>query len=1338
MSNVKEEEYPPSSYNTSTRTRKDSTSSNLRSRISLSLRRNVGKGSKEKDGADNVTGYTEGQSVRQSTSINRSPLNGNGQESTSSYDASIQQSKQPLTPTATNGEESAKGSISDSQGDPRSAHKRTISNVSKKHRRNQSDAPTMSAVTEKKSVPRQNHQPIIVDNPLRSVMPKITQFFVISAFFSIVLTRFVHWILALLLVFILAYVLRTQLQIATDDSEWTKAESARIAQQETDEKNSESVEWMNAVLKTVWPLINQDYFVPFIDLMEDALMQQVPGIVHGCRVEDLDQGTVPLHIQSFSLLDSSEVAFIEGASANEIHDMDVGMENNEEVMKHAEDSGKGDIGFDVGEFVNLELTFAYRSPAARRKKMKSNRAEGVMTEEEREAQVSGYQSELPIDQIHMLIYMAIGLQKIAAVEIPVWCEVLGIEGKMRLRLQLVPTAPFVAHVAFTFVGKPKIEISAKPLGRRMVIDAMHLPIISSYVLHSIEAVVKNFISPHSYTVDIASLLEAQDGPRNVYALGVIVLVIHQGINLPAADTNGTSDPFVSVSFARAGKPLFTTRVLLKTKDPIWHEMAILPVSPDEVRDQERLRMTIFDADRFSVDDPLGKVEVSIDKLINRALQHHNEQDKPSLMETQTEDIRAMRKGAKVQGRLSYSVGFFRLSKPAQGKRTAGKTNLLRQAADRHEETPISGASLSEQQEKQLPVLPETPSPPKSSDPSQDKRMEDLYRNYTTPFDRFVHSIGFPLDEKVLAHRKERKDRVKKLTTMMEGEAQATFGPPSKAWKSGILAFHIHSIEGLGFEGPQRSWTNSKRLSQKPQYAADEDVLGEGTSKMPNSYVQVLINDEAVYRTRTKTFNPQPFFNAGTERIVTDFDTGRIDLVVRDARQRENDPILGVVGIKLSDVITSTCRVTQWYTLTGGLGYGKIRLTLLWRSVELNIPVQLRGWNVGVIEVASSFVGGVTASHKAVLEKRDAHISFETVGGRAETEPVTPEVEDRKAEHEKDSLSYRWNLAAPVRIPVRQRYPNFLYIHLRSDSRVPGRSHRIAHAVIPMNRLDDNKEVRKRVPLYETSEWQKFEQDVLRDMTKEDQLAESSKGTKKLIPVLDEMVEDTSGEAAGKETKDAKGDSTLKQVGYLDIVLVFHAGLGPEHRSILAGDHELRAAFECFQTLVDCSQRAQPRMLSVARKRKLSYVGPRQAAGVIGSESGMIDISAANKEANDLRIDTEAAQAENKGKNRVEIEEVDDDDDDFDSDEFEGEHLSDDDGTVEDDDGLIEGDTPEGRRARAHNLHRQQRGAAQVKTFRTLQWLKTNAEDGVVRMKRIAKKEQSKRIAKMESEGVSHF
>jgi len=65
------------------------------------------------------------------------------------------------------------------------------------------------------------------------------------------------------------------------------------------------------------------------------------------------------------------------------------------------------------------------------------------------------------------------------------------------------------------------------------------------------------------------------------------------------------------------------------------------------------------------------------------------------------------------------------------------------------------------------------------------------------------------------------------------------------------------------------------------------------------------------------------------------------------------------------------------------------------------------------------------------------------------------------------------------------------------------------------------------------------------------------------------------------------------------------------------------------------------------------------------------------------------------------------------------------------------DSPEGRRARARALHRHQRGAAQLKGFRTLTWMKTNAEDGVAKVKRQFGK-QSKRGGKMEAEGISHF
>ena len=53
--------------------------------------------------------------------------------------------------------------------------------------------------------------------------------------------------------------------------------------------NEESVGWMNHALRALFPLINTDILTPFIDLVEDALLTQVPPIVvsPGISVERL-------------------------------------------------------------------------------------------------------------------------------------------------------------------------------------------------------------------------------------------------------------------------------------------------------------------------------------------------------------------------------------------------------------------------------------------------------------------------------------------------------------------------------------------------------------------------------------------------------------------------------------------------------------------------------------------------------------------------------------------------------------------------------------------------------------------------------------------------------------------------------------------------------------------------------------------------------------------------------------------------------------------------------------------------------------------------------------------
>ncbi|TKY90381.1 hypothetical protein EX895_000379 [Sporisorium graminicola] len=1127
------------------------------------------------------------------------------------------------------------------------------------------------------------------------------------------------------------HILYRKLNERGDDATWALEMEAAARRNALPDAGEESVEWLNKALATAWPLINSDYFAPFVDLLEDSLMTQVPGVVHNVRVEDMDQGSIPLRVKSFRVLPSDDKAFLQGAVV-QAH-KDAGESDADAPSPHHGDSEDDDAGVDVGDYVNLEVTFAYRGAATKKGLFRSTvntnsgplNASGPVAADEAEEEADFDQlKDVPTERIHLLLYLSVGLQKIAAVDIPVWIEMVGIEGKARVRLQMTPVAPFVKHAAVTFVGAPKLEISAKPLGKKMVIDAMNLPLMSSYVLHAVEDVIKGFIAPLSYTVDVAALLGAGDGPQNVYSLGVICFVLHQADDLAAADANGQSDPFVQASFARAGKPLFTSRIVRKRRDAVWQETGFLLVSPDEVRDHDRLRFTVFDADRFSADDPLGKVEISLHRLI-RKFHPDGESRSTNLLETRTDKLLPLRKGASVQGTLKYSVGFFGLAHAPGTGHAPSRRKLLNSVNSTAQDdsasldlvSPIDGKNRKDD-DKLVPPLPD------QKQSTSDSSVDPDLSSYMTGFDKFVHGLGLPMDDEVLRKRKMRKERVQKLATMIEGAKQATADPPTAELPSGILAFHIHSIAGLEVPSTQKSLGGtSKRLSQKsrngPAPTDESQAEGGAGGKLPSSYVQVFLNDEAIFRTRTKTLNPRPYINAGSERFIGDWTTARLDFTVRDARMRESDAILGCVGLRLADVLTESSHSTGWYTLTGGLGFGKIRLTLLFRSVELSVPRPLRGWNVGIVEVASVKVTGVP---QMLLDKKACHLSLETVGGKKSTDDTEPVDEYESGMGSEATVSYEWSLKEPIRLPVRQRYPSSVYLSLRTDSRLPGRTHHHAWAFLPLNRVSDETRIQRRLRLFDSSEWDKVEQDVLR-ATSDPELLQTEEGLvkAKLLPVLEELCRTGAATISDEAVSAAK----LRAIGWVEVDLIFHRGIAPEHRSCTAGDSEMRFAFDTYMTLLDAGERARPRTLAMERFRANN-------ANATGARPGTHSRTASHASSAPGVISEKTGQL-GEDAHRGEGGGGDDGDDDslyaLSLTETELDRLAEEEG---------DSDSPEGRRARARALHRNQRGAAQIKGFRTLTWMKTNAEDGMAKMKRQFGSKHSKRIGKMEAEGISHF
>lgn len=51
---------------------------------------------------------------------------------------------------------------------------------------------------------------------------------------------------------------------------------------------------------------------------------------------------------------------------------------------------------------------------------------------------------------------------------------------------------------------------------------------------------------------------------------------------------------------------------------------------------------------------------------------------------------------------------------------------------------------------------------------------------------------------------------------------------------------------------------------------------------------------------------------------------------------------------LIELLTNSSQVTRLFAIQDGVGYGRLNLSVLFKSVKLDLPEQLRGWSTGTI------------------------------------------------------------------------------------------------------------------------------------------------------------------------------------------------------------------------------------------------------------------------------------------------------------------------------------------------------------------------------------------------------
>jgi Ca2+-dependent lipid-binding protein len=333
-------------------------------------------------------------------------------------------------------------------------------------------------------------------------------------------------------------------------------------------------------------------------MLEDAMQASLPKLVNGVRIADLGQGSEPMRIIA--------------AKPIPTEDSSAGQPSPTKVE---------------GDFVNLEVSVAYRA--------RSTEGGGLKTRAQ---------------NAHLLVEFWTA----ADVRFPVWIELQGFIATLRVRLQLIPNPPFFAHGTVTFLGQPKVVVAAKPLSKSFI-NVMDVPGLAAWVQSNIDAAVSQYVAPRSLTLDLKTLLSGADA-IDTDAVGVIALTIHSAIGFIDGDSGKfwasrdgkRGDLYVIVSWAKWGKPLWSTRIIRREAEPTWNENTAICVSHADLNAHERLRLTLWDSDRFTADDCLGTVEVPLSDIM------HNEESRGKIQSRQD----SLRLDKEEHGTLRWDVGYF--------------------------------------------------------------------------------------------------------------------------------------------------------------------------------------------------------------------------------------------------------------------------------------------------------------------------------------------------------------------------------------------------------------------------------------------------------------------------------------------------------------------------------------------------------------------------------------------------------------------------------------------------------------------------------------------------------
>lgn len=264
--------------------------------------------------------------------------------------------------------------------------------------------------------------------------------------------------------------------------------------------------------------------------------------------------------------------------------------------------------------------------------------------------------------------------------------------------------------------------------------------------------------------------------------------------------------------------------------------------------------------------------------------------------------------------------------------------------------------------------------------------------------------------------------------------------------------------------------------------------------------------------------------------MRDWRSAVITVTVRDQRYREHDPILGVVPIKLSDLLQTSSQVTRWYPLDGGVGFGRIRISILLRHVETKLPPNMLGWDVGTFEFVSN----------KILAKdygRQCKIKLRTGGSTGKVSRKAGNLDGKDLSYDISDETFRDSL----RMPVKHRYRSPVVFEFHNQ----GKRGAAAYATLWLQHLVDNEETDIDIPIWTTKNGARLTQNYITEKN--------------------------------WKAKEIPGLEDLTEVGRLQFKCKFSPGIDESHEQFVT-DNDSRETFETWEACM--SQGVRSRSVSI--------------------------------------------------------------------------------------------------------------------------------------------------------------